>query len=90
MVRKPLVGGEIVRDVYEVLREKERGLERVRREVEALRLTAQLVNESEDFPADTTILGSDIETQDTEVDGEMTVSMRLRRMAAPLLATFAR
>jgi hypothetical protein len=89
MVRKPLVGGEIVRDVYEVLREKERGLERVRREVEALRLTAQLVNESEDLPADTTILGS-IETQDTEVDGEMTVSMRLRRMAAPLLATFAR
>jgi hypothetical protein len=89
MVRKPLVGGEILRDVYEVLREKERGLERVRREVEALRLTAQLVNESEDLPADTTILGS-IETQDTEVDGEMTVSMRLRRMAAPLLATFAR
>jgi hypothetical protein len=89
MVRKPLVGGEIVRDVYEVLREKERGLERVRREVEALRLTAQLVNESEDLPADTTILGS-IETQDTEVDGEMTVSMRLRRMAAPLLAPFAR
>jgi hypothetical protein len=89
MVRKPLIGGEIVRDVYEVLREKERGLERVRREVEALRLTAQLVNESEDLPADTTILGS-IETQDTEVDGEMTVSMRLRRMAAPLLATFAR
>lgn len=89
MVRKPLVGGEIVRDVYEVLREKERGLERVRREVEALRLTAQLVNESEDLPANTTILGS-IETQDTEVDGEMTVSMRLRRMAAPLLATFAR
>jgi hypothetical protein len=79
----------MVRDVYEVLREKERGLERVRREVEALRLTAQLVNESEDLPADTTILSS-IETQDTEVDGEMTVSMRLRRMAAPLLATFAR
>lgn len=78
-----------MRDVYEVLREKERGLERVRREVEALRLTAQLVNESEDLPANTTILGS-IETQDTEVDGEMTVSMRLRRMAAPLLATFAR
>lgn len=78
-----------MRDVYEVLREKERGLERVRREVEALRLTAQLVNESEDLPADQTILGS-IDTQDTEVDGEMTVSMRLRRMAAPLLATFAR
>lgn len=78
-----------MRDVYEVLREKERGLERVRREVEALRLTAQLVNESEDLPASTTILGS-IETQDTEVDGEMTVSMRLKRMAAPLLSTFAR
>jgi hypothetical protein len=79
-----------VRDVYEVLREKERGLERVRREVEALRLTAQLVNESEDLPTDMTIVGSDIETQDTEVDGAKTVSTRLRRMAAPLLATFAR
>jgi hypothetical protein len=79
-----------VRDVYEVLREKENGLEQVRREVEALRLVVQLVNEPEGFPANIAFRGSDLETHDTEVCEAMTVSMRLRRMAAPLLATFAR
>src|SRR5258707_14498811 len=50
LVRKPFVGGAIVRDVYEVLREKEKGLEQVRREVEAVRLAVPLVNESEGSP----------------------------------------
>jgi hypothetical protein len=79
-----------VRDVYDVLREKENGLEQVRREVEALRLVVQLVNESEGSPANIALRGSELETQATEDCGAMTVSMRLRRMAAPLLATFAR
>jgi hypothetical protein len=80
----------IVRDVYEVLREKEKALEQIRREVEALRLAVQLVNESEGSPANIAFRGSDLETHDTEVCGAMTVSTRLKRMAAPLLATFAR
>jgi hypothetical protein len=79
-----------VRNVYEVLREKEDGLEQVRRELEALRLVIQLVNESEGSPANTAFRGNDLETHDTEDCRAMTVSMRLRRMAAPLLATFAR
>jgi hypothetical protein len=79
-----------VRDVYKVLKEKENGLERLRREVEALRLAVQLVNEPEDSPANIALPGGAIETRDTEVCGAMTVSMRLRRIAAPLLATFAR
>jgi hypothetical protein len=78
-----------VRDVYEVLREKENGLQQVRREVEALRLTVRLVGESEDSPANIE-LGGDVETHRAEVGGAITISMRLRRMAAPLLATFAR
>lgn len=79
-----------MRDVYEVLREKEKDFEKVRLEVEALRLTAHLLNESEDSPAAVACQGRDIEGNDTEVGGAMTVAMRLRRMAAPLLATFAR
>jgi hypothetical protein len=76
-----------VRDVYEVLREKENGLEQVRREVEALRLAVQLVNESEGSPANVAYREDDLETRDNE---GATVSMRLRRIAGPLLATFAR
>ena len=80
-----------MRDVYEVLREKENGLEQLRREVEALRLTVRLVNESEDSPANIENLGGDVvETYGAEGGGAITLSMRLRRMAAPLLATFAR
>jgi hypothetical protein len=79
-----------VRDVYQVLSEKENDLERVRREVEALRLTVQMVNESEDSPANITFRGSALETHDTEVCRARTVSMRLRRIVGPLLATFAR
>ena len=78
-----------MRDVYEVLREKENGLEQVRREVEALRLAVQLVNESEGCPTNIAFRESDLETHDNEVCGA-TVSMRLRRIAGPLLATFAR
>jgi hypothetical protein len=89
LVRKPFVGGAIVRDVYEVLREKVKGLEQVRREVEALRLAVQLVNESEGSPTNIAFRESDLETHDNEVCGA-TVSMRLRRIAGPLLATFAR
>ena len=77
----------MVPDVYEVLREKENGLEQVRREVEALRLVVQLVNESEGSPANIAFRGSDLETHHNEVCGA-TVSMRLRRIAGPLLATF--
>lgn len=79
-----------MRDVYEVLREKENGLEQLRREVDALRLTVRLVNESEDSPANIENLGGDLETYGAEDGGAITLSMRLRRMAAPLLATFAR
>jgi hypothetical protein len=79
-----------VRDVYEVLREKENGLEQLRQEVEALRLTVRLVNESEDSPANIENLDGDVETHGAEGGGAITLSMRLRRMAAPLLATFAR
>lgn len=79
-----------MRDVYEVLREKENGLEQLRREVEALRLMVRLVNESEDSPANIENLGGDVETYGAEGGGAITLSVRLRRMAAPLLATFAR
>lgn len=78
-----------MRDVYEVLREKENSLEQVRREVEALRLAVQLINESEGSPANIAVRGDDLETRDDEVSAT-TVSMRLRRIAGPLLATFAR
>ena len=77
-----------MRDVYEVLREKENGLEQVRREVEALRLAVQLVNEPEGSPANIAFRGGDLETRDNE-GCNATVSMRLRRIAAPLLATFS-
>jgi hypothetical protein len=79
-----------VRDVYEVLREKEKRLLKVRREVEALRLTAQLVAEQEESPVDIASSGDDLDTTDAEGAGAGKVSMRLRRIAAPLLATFAR
>ena len=79
-----------MRDVYEVLREKENGLEQLRREVQALRLTVRLVDESEDSPLNIENLGGDVETHSAEGGRAITLSMRLRRMAAPLLATFAR
>ena len=79
-----------MRDVYEVLREKENGLEQLRQEVEALRLTVRLVNKSEASPANIENLNGDVETHGAEGGGAITLSMRLRRMAAPLLATFAR
>ena len=58
---KPLAGPAIMRDVHAVLRESEKKLEQVRREVEALRLTLQLIEESENFPADTGSRRSDVE-----------------------------
>lgn len=54
-----------MRDVYEVLREKQECVEQVRREVEALRLTAQLVNETDNPPANIAATGSDLETHTT-------------------------
>lgn len=79
-----------MRNVFEVLMEKESDLQRVRQEVEALRLTLQLLSESEESPADAAFHWSDIETHDTEPGRTVRVSMRLKRMAAPLLAAFAR
>jgi hypothetical protein len=79
-----------VRDVYEVLMEKESDLQRVCREVEALRLAVRLLIESEEPPADAAFQWSDIETDDTEPGRTVRVSMRLKRMAAPLLAAFVR
>lgn len=79
-----------MRNVYEVLMEKESDLQRVRQEVEALRLAARLLIESEESPADAAFQWSDIETRDTEPHRTVRVSMRLKRMAAPLLAAFAR
>lgn len=79
-----------MRNVYEVLMEKESELQRVRQEVEALRLAVQLLIESEESPADSAFQWSDIETQDSEPGRTVRVSMRLKRMAAPLLAAFAR
>ena len=79
-----------MRDVYEVLMEKESELQRVRREVEALRLAVRLLIESEESPADAELQWSDIETHDTEPCRTVRVSMRLKRLAAPLLAAFAR
>lgn len=79
-----------MRDVYEVLKEKEKWLLQVRREVEALRLTAQLVAEQEESPVDIAASGDDLHAIDAEGTGTQKVSMRLRRIAAPLLATFAR
>lgn len=79
-----------MRDVYEVLKEKEKWLLQVRREVEALRLTAKLVAEQEESPVNLAASGDDLHTIDTEGAGTQKVSKRLRRIAAPLLATFAR
>jgi hypothetical protein len=54
-----------MRNIYDVLREKQKCVEQVRREVEALRLTAQLVNETENHPANIATPGSDLETHST-------------------------
>ena len=54
-----------MRNVYDVLREKQKCVEQVRREVEALRLTAQLVNETENPPVNIATPGSDLETHST-------------------------
>jgi hypothetical protein len=83
---KPLVGRVIMREIDEVLREKENNFEQVRREVDALRLAVQLLEEPEDSPADTASGGSGVETCDVAAGGAMTVSARLKRMAASVAA----
>ena len=51
-----------VRNVYEVLKEKESAIERVRREVEALRLVSDLLVDQGDPKPNTFALGASPET----------------------------
>ncbi len=80
-----------MRDINEVLQEKENRLEEIRREIWALQLTAQLVEEPEALPSfGAAREESNSETDNAEVDEATTVSTRLRRIAAPLFSTFGR
>ncbi len=80
-----------MRDIYEVLQEKENRLEEVRREIWALQLTAQLVDEPEALPSfEAARQESNNESENAGEDEASTVSTRLRRIAAPLLSTFGR
>lgn len=78
---KPLFGRAIMRDVNEVLKETENKLEQVRREVAALHLALQLVEDSDpaEMPG-----GSEVSPHDTPAGQVTAVSSRLKRMAASL------
>lgn len=51
-VTKELVGALVMKNVYEVLRQKEMELTRLEKEVEALRLVAPLLSEEKEIASD--------------------------------------
>jgi hypothetical protein len=86
-----------MRDVYEVLREREQALEQVAREVQALRSAARLLKD--DFDAGMTASAAihvdtgdrssgDAQIADAVNSGAKKISARLRRFATPLLNTW--
>ena len=83
-------------DVNEVLLEKENQLNRVRREVEALRRAVEILGEPGDPEATPVLVETNVVETNVEAAGGQpvrsnnTVSMRLKRLAAPLLASIAR
>jgi hypothetical protein len=78
----------MMQDVYQVLREKENGLEQVRREIQALQLAAQLLEEP-DPVSELRARNSDPLANQEEREASK-ISTRLKRITAPLLGTFAR
>jgi len=76
-----------MRDVYEVLREKEEAIQRVDREIEVLRLVASLLNEDTDngsIAVNPARDGTEA-TQDAKVGTAKRISACLKRLAMPLL-----
>ncbi len=88
-----------MRDVYEVLREREQAMERVLREVQVLRLAVRLLGDESDaeMPPVAPLTGrrpaeassatppDEAETADAVRSGAKKVSARLKRLATPLL-----
>ena len=52
MLKKQPIGAQFMKNVYEVLRQKEMELTRLEKEVEALRLVAPLLSEEKEMNAD--------------------------------------
>ncbi|MBZ5655529.1 MAG: hypothetical protein LAO56_09655 [Acidobacteriia bacterium] len=76
-----------MRDVYEVLREKEKAIQRVDQEIRLLRLAASLLNDGTDsglITDDPRRDGTEA-TEDAKVGTAKRISARLRRLATPLL-----
>lgn len=78
-----------MQDVYQVLRQKESGLAQVRREIEALRLAAQLLEEP-DLVSELRARSSDPQANQEEAQEASKISTRLKRITAPLLGALAR
>lgn len=84
-----------MRDVHEVLQEREQAIERVVREIQALRATARLLNDDSDTGMTSAATQADTEDESAgaaEVgnavsSGAKKVSARLKQLATPLLNT---
>jgi hypothetical protein len=71
-----------MRDVYQVLKEKERAIERVRREIEALRLVSHLLADEED-------LESNVSASGTGTDGRAGIVSQERKAVYRKPSAFA-
>jgi len=79
-----------MRDVYEVLREKEKAIQRVVREIKVLRLAASLLDDETDSATRLLVTGDPAHgrtgaAEDIRVGVAKKLSARLKRLATPLL-----